>query len=863
MTITATSTLNVPINYTWMPGPQFGPTISICPTTPTVYTVSVNSPSACPASATLAVSIATNCCPQAPAGLSLLSSVGGTYVNTSYSLNASVTLTANTSFQNSEVWITPGVQITVPTGTVLDLDHAHLYACGIFMWRGIQVQDGGSITTPAVQTRTSNSMIEDAEIAIELDGITVTNTFPKPPVNIQRIVFNRNFIGIKFSNSDILLDSLAVGITGCVFTSRNMTFATYPLAIAWPSADMITGPALRIATNPTTGLIPPYDLQAFPTINLKQPYPGQAGHTGNQPGHIGIKIENIGDPFGKIPAAGIQIGITYPGPIINDFNLFDAIGTGIEVTDASLTTKNNVFQNMLSYSYPTSTGFYGGTGINHRINAIMNARLSSKGGISTDDGNRFWDCITGINVVNVYETWAVFNLFRSTHNVMTANNTFQFGIAGDTAIRAETNRFDFSVKECEFNNEKFGIMFSTPGNPMPYDFGNVSGVGIYARALDINRNYFGPEVLSSTPYSGGGAPNTTEYFSDAIQINTPNPNGWYRPQIGLPSFINSNRIDRCFRGILINGTEDTPLSVVANSIHIEDDLTTGIPGMLEFGWGISAREKVGDLSITGNTLEAQGSWAGTNSVSLVHCYWNWGAGPYISCNRVKNSNYGFHFENQNQGTVWEKNYMCDNWAGMALTNSAVIGPQGNGSAGMANVWMTTCSAWNFGQAQYQTYCDQSNPAMSPLFFMSSPGFVPTFNGNFPSSNPAYSTAPPFPSLFSASTQGECSWVNYYQPVPGWRAGSHAITEIQDAIIMEPELKVFPNPTKEYLTIVFPGSRQEINVNITDLTGKVVYSKTNINSGEGISMIHLSPSIYFLELSGTGITTVRKKIIITD
>src|SRR5436190_8779797 len=201
----------------------------------------------------------------------------------------------------------------------------------------------------------------------------------------------------------------------------------------------------------------------------------------------------------------------------------------------------------------------------------MNATLDLRGATATDDGNRFWDCHTGVKAQSVYMFLVQYNLFRSTHSVGTA--LFPFPVPGDYGIQNETNRFSFEVHQSEFNNLKYGIHFSTPLTTQPYDMtGTATLSGVYADHIHFSQNYFGPEVLSLTPYSSS-SPNTSEYFSDAIVLSTPNTASW---TVGGPtSYINSNRMDRVFRGVTIEGMDISPLTVTSNSMLIEDDYTFG------------------------------------------------------------------------------------------------------------------------------------------------------------------------------------------------------------------------------------------------------------------------------------------------
>jgi hypothetical protein len=834
------SSLNAPVNFTWMPSGMTGTAVVQCPTVNTTYTISASSPSTgCPSSATMAVVIATNCCIQSTLGLTVLPSLlNGVYANGSFLLDASTTLGNNASFQNCEVWMTPDVDITVPSGLQLDLDHTHMFACGLNMWTGIIVKDGGMITTPAVLTRTANSMIEDAKVAIDLDQISFVNASPNTPIDIHRILFNKNHSGIRIANSVPTLSTLALAINGCVFTSHDMTFTTFPAAsLQWPSTDMFNAGGLRVAINPTTGLAPPYVIP-FTPATLKSPYNGIVGQ-------VGIRVENIGDPNGITPTDGVEWGYTYTGFINDDFNLFDGLQTGVDITDASVTSRYNVFQNM---QY----------GVRSDITQMMNARLALKGLVNTWDGNRFWDCITGIRARNVYECWTDFALFRSTHSVSSSTNPIG-ATPGDIGVDIETNRFDFTVFNSEFNNLRHGIIFNTPAGPGMYDFGAGPTSGVYARAIDIHMNYFGPEVLTSTQYSGGGA-NTSEYMGDAIQINTPplTP-GWFRPMSSPVSFIVSNKIDRTFRGILINGFEDQPMSVIANSVNIEDDFTFGSPA---FGYGIAATENLDNLAIRNNTVTANVSVSSGNfSVSLVYCDKNYGTGsPAVQCNTVTGGARGFHFNDANMGTSWEGNAMCDNWIGLALTSNGIIGQQGSPGAACGNLWNPSCGPWGLFISPFETYCDNSNANLSTLYVEPLPGWTPVNNGNSGGGSAAYGG----PNLVSTSPAGlsDCIAQNGWPPVPSWRTSGEQlvlnISESRPAIVNG----IQPNPSdgKFYVKI---SETERLHLRLIDITGKLVYEKSDICDNCMVDISHLPAAVYIVEVRLSNGAMFHTKLILTN
>jgi hypothetical protein len=847
--IVATSTLAVPITYTWQPGNLIGASVPVCPTVSTNYTVSASSPSACPNTSGLWVNTFTNCCGQLAANSIPLTSIAGFYASNSYVLNTSITLTASSTFLNADILIAPDVSITVPAGMQLDLRHAHLYACGNNMWQGINVQDGGYITSGG------STMIEDAKIAIELDNISVANSSPLRPIELDGLIFNKNYIGIKISNSVPSLSTLILNINGCIFASRQMTFTTWSNPNPWPNSTML-GTGLKVASNPTTGLAPPYTFPGFAQSNLKLPYP-------NQPGHIGIKIENIGDPNDPNTYAGVDINQSSPPSIVNDFNLFDGLGNGIDVTDASLTTRLNVFQNMQYYNTPS--GWFGGNGIKSTVTGLMNTRLAlnQKVGLnwvsSTTEGNRFWNCPTGVNAENVYETWINYGLFRSTQTQTNALVTP--ALAGNCGVKAVTNRFHFQVGFSEFNNVKTGIDFSTPVITQNYKQPNTGiNAGIFADVFQIESSYFGPEVLSATPIA-------TEYMSDAILVSTPNPGGWYNPPLGFyNSFIIFNKIDRAFRGITVDGFEDSNLRILGNNIKVEDDFTFGNPA---FGYGIGVVNNLGNLSIMTNSVTVVNPWYNpppVASITAIYCGNNLGTiSPAISCNSVSGAYYGFQFDGANMGTLWQNNTLCEHWAGLALTNTGVIGQQGNATAGSGNFW--DCGPWlTNNPSQYETYVENSDPIFSPLYVVNFPlGFEP-FNNNTNNAFPPYSPFPPSSIAYASANNinaGNC-WGANNPAVPWWRV-ANPLTVIPVAEALEAtEIKLYPNPTNGQLSIHVPPEFGSMILTVSDVAGKVVYRTTGLSSTNNtIDLKHLAPSIYIIELKSEDNKIIRKKLIKTE
>jgi hypothetical protein len=78
--------------------------------------------------------------------------------------------------------------------------------------------------------------------------------------------------------------------------------------------------------------------------------------------------------------------------------------------------------------------------------------------------------------------------------------------------------------------------------------------------------------------------------------------------------------------------------------------------------------------------------------------------------------------------------------------------------------------------------------------------------------------------------------------------------------------VFPNPANENINIeFFLNEAQSITIDMIDVTGKVVksYSINRANAGihkEIINLNSYSRGLYFIKLSGTSITSVKKLVL---
>ncbi|MBA3681951.1 MAG: T9SS type A sorting domain-containing protein [Bacteroidetes bacterium] len=806
--------------YNWiLPGGWSGTsaTNTINTTVGTAGVITVNITNGCGAivTQTLAVGSNTCACPQATSGIQVLpTTTTGIISGGSYIINQNTTLTGGTTFMNAEFLIAPNVQLIVPPGGQFVLKNAHLYGCLNGMWQGIDVQDGGSIVSVPVP---HSSLIEDAIIAVNVNNITAAHW--TPPIEITGVIFNKNHTAINIRNSTPSVNNLPVLIKECVFTSRAMPFTS----VTWPSSD-VTATGLRYAApSATTGLTAPYNLLGYALTNTKPPY-------STQPGETGILINNIGNVPGGATSTGVDIGVFYAG---NDtqFNLFDGIGYGMDVMDASLTTMNNVFQNMLYFS--TSSGMIGGTGIRGRMSAgsLMNARLSTSpigaGTQNTSYGCRFWECYMGIQTDNVYEIDAQYGICRSTQ-------TFANGGAwgpGNTGYFFRSNRFKYTVNFSEFNNINYALyMQNNPGN---YDMGSGVINGIYAGNIEVKQNYFGAEVSSSTPIG-------TEYLADAIHLTGPNSAAW---QIAGSGSIISNKINRAYRGVSVFEMNNYRVSVNGNLISLVDD------NMLTAQqYGIEGVQKQGGLFVMSNTLSATGT--SNPFIRLVYCKTD--NAPTVTCNKLSASYNAFVFEGPNPGTIWNGNTMQNHARGLHLLSNGSIGPQGGPGAPSGNQWL---GAW--GGPNFQTFTTASNAALSAQLFVSAGAITnPIFHGNA-------GGAPYNPGLITV-TPGIYSCKNLNLPAPPTNrlfATSTSNEENDNAIeLQQMDVELFPNPSTGQVMINATETDGSLRIRIMDINGKVVFTQNAQSENIRLDVSSLKEAVYFVEINSNTKTAYKKLII---
>jgi hypothetical protein len=252
---------------------------------------------------------------------------------------------------------------------------------------------------------------------------------------------------------------------------------------------------------------------------------------------------------------------------------------------------------------------------------------------------------------------------------------------------------------------------------------------------------------------------------------------------------------------------------------------------------------------------------------LVYCKDNFGSNsPRIECNATSNSYYGFQFDGRSPGTIWEGNEMCTHWAGMALTNSAVIGPQGSTLTGQGsgNVWLIggNCQPWGaIGLANNQTYVEDSDPTLSPLYVFNSPDRDPLNNGSNSPLVQFYMPGVTIDNNAPVNRLADCVPQHGALPPPNWRVNSTITVNEAHNSYSSDIIRVQPNPTNGLLEIKNISGEIIRAVGIIDLSGNLVFQKNDIDLSEfTVDISDLTPSVYVLQVITMDGTITHKKLI---
>lgn len=352
--------------YTWQPGGFTGTSITVNPSSPTVYTLYASTPG-CANTSNVTVNPfdnTTNCVNGNTSGTNITIPVGTnftantTYNNTNFTCLGSiiVPLGANVNFNNCTFMMGPNTAIDIKGKATVKITNSHFYGC-TDLWKGILMpgQIGANLTI-------TGSVIEDAVwgVRVAAAGSNISANFPNK-LTVDNSIFNTNKTDIDYANDN----TNNLSVKNSVFTSRCLNF------------------------EPSITPLPAISSSFFITQIASQPVAYLIGTTNASPIY-GIYMYE----YGNIPGNGTQIDL-------KTFNVFDNHQIGIHTLNFhNLRIEKQFFINgVLTKETPfSSTGIYVTNSNFIPTSTNPNNNFFVGIGAGGGKGNRFQNLFYGIYV---------------------------------------------------------------------------------------------------------------------------------------------------------------------------------------------------------------------------------------------------------------------------------------------------------------------------------------------------------------------------------------------------------------------------------------------------------------------------------
>ena len=726
ITFTATSG-GALTSYTWTPGPITGSVVTVTPTVTTTYTVN-GTGSGCPGSNTITVTVSN--CPCAGTALPALTNTTITGGNYAVAPSTTVTVTGNVTLSGTDIKMGADAVILVPNGAVLRVSGSHLSSC-YNMWKGIVVDPGGQLNV------NSNSLIEDAKIAIDNNPTNTSQAGSPSVVLINGAVFNCNNTSVRraFYNS-----GTTTNYTTSVFSVND---AVFTCRCNLPSP--ITTTALTIYSNTVTGtpsLAAPdlsdfFSVSNYTMANLRPPLAGL-------PPLDGVELQNVGVA---------QTTTLQTLPYINEIGgstlvLFDNMKFGIHATNATFSVTNTAYQIDRTTGGKTKGSTISG---GHAIHAESTVP-DWYNGIYVDN-SRFIHAIRGIHTINYYDIDIKDNILFS----RTSKTTFGIVIfgpqPGDYGFYASSTRF----KEANIDNNRIanvanGIVFSITATANWYNGGN----GQYIGPITVNSN----TLTAQFP----GNNYTNKYIGTGIAISnvlTPSASNTTQPHgiVGAFIYARANTITDAYNGIYQGNHQwhkvRTEQNTVALQYHPTSSSEVNQYGIQHancfYGSGASGYgNAIWENTVTGYFASTYTFNSSNQSTfEKKKGIWSRSCGNhYVTCNDVYHNGRGFEWEGVHTGstTYWAQNTMNHNGEGHCLINNGTISTQSTSpNNANDNQWLSTANTYA------DTYVDLNSSAANGILWLQN-----TFLPLGPTNNQGGGT-PYSPPLYLVSPYGACSY----------------------------------------------------------------------------------------------------------
>ncbi len=686
--------------FTWLPTGPTNTTIIVTPTSTSSYSALVsNTFNGCNYLVTKTLNVSNACCTGSLPAMANVSAITQTISGSKF-VNGNILIPTNGNLTLSgEFLFAPNVKITISPGANLNLRDAHLYACSNNMWQGIVVLDGGTFSSVK---QTKDNLVEDAITAIDASSQFTNNL--SSVLTIANTTFNKNYIDINIGNYLRTNANYPFNISSCVFTCRNLPFSS----TNWPQTGTVSTTASNTADlrymipGSLTGLSGPYLTQGFTVTPLKNPYSSQVSQTA-------IQLVDVGMTYlANSPSYLITIG---DGTATANFNVFDAHNKFISASNSNVRSYNNVFQNTQVVSNTPGIGIQASntyTNINF-LNSVLDLIAPINASVNI---NRFYNCHTGINAVNIATLSAQYAEFKSTQVSSVTASPLN---AGQYGVFVSGNRFAYySITNCKFINLTTGIYAANnTGVINPTSNGQVWGSFVIstntfalATGTVTGLNFMRDGVVIENILSAKGMPGGVL----SVNILTLSPLNGMRVQY--------NNFNQVYRGVRVSNFTNSVIGkfTANNTITLKQDHLTNTQ------WGINHTNNYNSV-VNSNTVTGFSSSL-TNTVSGSYSSMN--SNSSSQCNVLVTLPVDMQFAGSNS-TIWRRNNMSASSRGLQLSSNGIMGTQGSFAAPSDNVWS---GSWPAGI--YHTYVlSAPNLSLSTIYTRTLNTYKPLNNGGVP------------------------------------------------------------------------------------------------------------------------------------
>lgn len=702
------------VNYSWAPATGLScttcPNPVACPTVVTDYTVTITvvgnntvSPT-CP-SVTAAVTVNPGCQGTAMTTGSVTGPVTVTGNNT---LGSNITITGGTyNITNAVVAIQPNVSITVNSGATLIITNSNLYAC-TDMWQGIILNPGGRV-------RVTNSLVEDAIIAIDNSNGGVAYTTPAATIQATGSVFNCNRTGINQSNFQGTV-SANYNTTTNFLVANSVFTCRCGITFPFPGGSLAQlNTYIGSTVNPSINDY--YNVATLQAMTLKVPYLGK-------PAFEGIRFQNDGPPNNTSP-----VNYAYNvGQAGSGVTIFDNHTYGINATNATFSVTASAFQvpNMSPQGLFNlkTLGGYGIKSTNNNTNFYNGIYVNN---------SSFMRMIRGIENINYYDMDVNTNTLFSKQSIVPVGlATSIYPPEGGMGMYFKTPRFiNANMSNNNIANINTCIDFVIDANGTY----NATNNNEYVGPITVNNNTFADQfatnpVVHPSPYIGNAIIVDNVL---AAAVGNANVAGGADTKI----LIQNSKITNAFNGILARNHQWQQLRDENNIITMIYQPTTYATETQQYGiehdhdiyailtghYNDIYNNRVTGFS-SGFSTANQPKFEPKKAIWSRYCTAHWDV-----CNTVTSAGRGFEFEGLHSNITWWNNTMSACGEAYTLSNGGVIGNQQPiPSCGGCTVPDAQDNQWPTGNF-IETMCDGgSNAANSILYVQNiSPPYKPTLN----------------------------------------------------------------------------------------------------------------------------------------